>query len=167
MPYTVLPASDRFWQVGVTDIYAVATIADAGLVPTRAEINASTTYVLQGEVATIEGFDTTPAQIDTPDAGSRRMSKIPGRINPSDSSMTFYASQDGVDVRSIALFDPDSVLYLVFCPGGDAEGYLADIFKVKVADRQFTHTTDETAGLIRVTFSLLNWTRDAALPAVA
>lgn len=167
MPNTAIPVSDRYWEVGTLKLYALATVASGALAPTRAEIDASTTFdALEKEIAAIEGWDTTPGQIDTPDAGSRRMSKIPGRINPADSSLTFYASTDGVDIRSIALFDPDTKLYLMFCGGGDVEGYLADVFYVQVADRQFLHTTDETAGRIRVSFSLLNWARDVAIPAL-
>jgi hypothetical protein len=78
----------------------------------------------------VSGFATNSDQQDTPDLGSRFVSKIPGRITADDSSITLYASSNSSDART--LMPRDSAGYIVIFPEGDMTGQKMDVFPVKV-----------------------------------
>lgn len=125
-----LTTTTRFIPQGTSRYYWVPVVAAAGHVPTRVEIDAGTD--LTCEVAAITGFSTTAAQVDTPDACSRFISRVPGPITPDDSSITFYGSKDGEDARTF--FSRDQAGYVLFCDAGDTVSLPAEIFPTTVTN---------------------------------
>jgi len=128
MVATPIAATSRYIPPGTTHYYWVASISNYNS-PTRAELNAGSD--LTAEVSAVSGFATNSDQQDTPDLGSRFVSKIPGRITADDSSITMYASSDSQDVRQLLPRDTDG--FIVQFPEGDTEGLTMDVFPVKVA----------------------------------
>ena len=129
MPPTALTSSTRYFRPGTTKIYWVVSITTY-TAPTRSELNAGTD--LSGEVGEISGFSVTSDFIDTPDLGNRYVSKIPGRINTEDSSLNFYASSTGNDIRNTLVRDSSG--YVVIMDAGDvATTGRMDIYPVTVA----------------------------------
>lgn len=149
MAATPITASTRFYTVGLTKVLFLPTVADAGLTPTRSEINAGTD--LTPEVAEFEGWSSTSETIDTPDMVSRFVSSIPGAITAEDSSISFYASSDGVDARD--LFPRDTVGFVVWMDGGDDAGNTMDVFPVQVSSAPKVRSMDN-ATMIRVDFNI-------------
>ncbi|GAA1065202.1 hypothetical protein [Streptomyces asiaticus] len=127
MPATPLAATSRYIPPGTTHYYWVVSISNYQS-PTRSELNAGTD--LTGEVSAVSGFATNSDQQDTPDLGSRFVSKIPGRITADDSSITLYASSNSSDART--LMPRDTAGFIVIFPEGDITGQKMDIFPVKV-----------------------------------
>lgn len=158
-----LTASTRHWA-GEGKWYFLSTIAAGNLVPTRAEITAGTD--LTGEVSGSSGWSVESSQIDTPTYGTRFVAQIPGLIKAQASSLTFYASRNGVDVR--AVLPRDTTGYILQCPGGDVTGYKATVFPVRVASVARTSGTDESAAMVTVSFSITDEpAEDITLPATA
>ena len=125
----VLPTSVRYANFDTTVIHFVPTIASATLAATRAEITAGTN--LTGEISDVSGFTVTGSTIDAPDLLSEFVSKVPGRTSAEDSSLTFYASENGTDVRSILPYKTTG--YIVIMPGGDVPSTgKMDVFPVRV-----------------------------------
>jgi hypothetical protein len=159
-----IPTSTRFYTVGRTKCHFLPTIAAANMIPTRAEITAGTD--LTGEIAEFEGWSTTSETIDTPDMVSRFVSRIPGAITAEDSSLSFYASTDSNDARSI--FPRDTTGFIVWMDSGDVPttGKM-DIYKVNVASAPKVRSMD-SATLIRVDFTVTDEpVENAAIPAAA
>ncbi|MEV6737875.1 hypothetical protein AB0N14_13470 [Streptomyces sp. NPDC051104] len=127
MPATPIASTSRYIPPGTTRYYWVASISNYQS-PTRAELNAGTD--LTGEISAVSGFATSSDQQDTPDLGSRFVSKIPGRIQAEDSSITMYASSTSSDART--LMPRDTTGYIVILPEGDITGQKMDVFPVKV-----------------------------------
>jgi hypothetical protein len=130
MPPTVITASVRYFRPGLTKVYWVTTMATY-TTPTRSELNAGKD--VSPEIAEISGFTVTSESVDTPDLGTRFVSKIPGRITSDDSSINFYASSTGFnDARSV--LPRDTTGYVVFMDGGDVSttGRM-DVFPATVA----------------------------------
>ncbi|MGW1000479.1 phage tail tube protein [Streptomyces sp. NPDC002520] len=127
MPATPISATTRYIPPGTTRYYWVASISNY-LSPTRTELNAGSD--LTAEVQAVSGFATNSDQQDTPDLGSRFVSKIPGRITADDSSITLYASANSSDART--LMPRDTAGYIVILPEGDVTGQKMDVFPVKV-----------------------------------
>lgn len=127
MVATPITATSRYIPPGTTHYYWVATISNY-LSPTRAELNAGSD--LTAEVQAVSGFATNSDQQDTPDLGSRFVSKIPGRITADDSSITLYASSNSSDART--LMPRDTAGFIVIFPEGDITGQKMDVFPVKV-----------------------------------
>lgn len=127
MPPSPLSATTRYIPPGVRKIYWVATIANY-LSPTRAELNAGIDLSL--EVAEVSGFTVTSDTTDTPDLSGRFVPVIAGRIKAESSSLSFYASSNSSDVRTV--LPRDTVGYVVFLWEGDTAGQRMDVFPVKV-----------------------------------
>jgi hypothetical protein len=127
MPATPISATTRYIPPGTTRYYWVASISNYTS-PTRAELNAGSD--LTAEVQAVSGFATNSDQQDTPDLGSRFVSKIPGRITADDSSITLYASANSSDART--LMPRDTSGFIVILPEGDVTGQKMDVFPVKV-----------------------------------
>jgi len=110
-----IASSARYFRPGTTKVKWATTLATY-TTPTRAEITAATE--LSGEIAEISGFTVTSESVDTPDLGSRFVSKIPGRITVEDSSISFYASSTGfTDARSV--LPRDTTGFLIIMDAGD------------------------------------------------
>lgn len=127
MPPTPLSTTTRYIPPGVRKIYWVATIATY-TAPSRGELNAG--IDLSGEVAEVSGFTVTSDTVDTPDLSGRFVPVIAGRIKADASSLSFYASSNSSDVRTV--LPRDTAGYIVFLWEGDVTGQKMDVFPVKV-----------------------------------
>lgn len=143
MVATPIAATSRYIPPGTTRYYWVATIANY-LSPTRSELNAGSD--LSAEVQAVSGFATSSDQQDTPDLGSRFVSKIPGRITADDSSITLYASSTSSDART--LMPRDTSGYIVILPEGDITGQKMDVFPVKVTGVPKSRDVENPANMV-------------------
>jgi hypothetical protein len=175
MPATPIAATTRFYGPGTTKIVFVATttVTDAGppevlgLVdytsPTRAEIDAGTE--LSNEVEELSGFVVAANILDMPDWGSTFVSKLPGRTQADDSSLTFYQDITGADVRALLPFGTDG--WLLFMDGGDVAASKMDVYPVRVASVPKVRT-DDAAARLRVDVAITSVpAEDVAIPAHA
>lgn len=149
MAATPITQSTRFYTVGLTKTLFLPTVVASDLTPTRSEINAGTD--LTGEIAEFEGWSTTSEMIETPDMVSRFVSSIAGPITAEESSISFYASSDGDDARTV--FPRDTVGFIVWMDGGDVPANTCDVYPVLVASAPKVRSMD-SATLIRVDFSI-------------
>lgn len=160
MPAPNITASTRFFRPETTSVVYALTVANKAA-PSRAEINAGTN--LRNEVSEISGFQATSGALDAPDLGSRFTSKVAGRITADDSSITFYESVTGVDVR--ALLPRDTIGFLLFMPGGDVSGRKMNVFPITVASVATDWSIEEAARLV-VSFTITSAPAEAvAIPA--
>ena len=127
MPPSPLSATTRYTPPGTRKIYFVTTISNY-LSPTRGELNAG--IDLSGEVAEISGFTVTSEVSETPDLSGRFVPVIAARIKADQSSLSFYASSNSSDVRTV--LPRDTAGYIVFLWEGDVTGQRMDVFPVKV-----------------------------------
>jgi hypothetical protein len=125
---TTIAKSTRFFAPEVSKVYFMLTIASADFVPTRAEMTAGKD--ITDEIADLNGWVVGSDQLDARDMGSRFPKKKGGMLTVDDSSITFYASQDGDDIRSV--LPRGTTGFMMFCDGGDVPGYFADVFPVEV-----------------------------------
>jgi hypothetical protein len=128
MPATQITKSVRFIQPGVTTVLFVPTAVDYKAM-LRTELDAGTD--LTKELASPSGWTTTSNSVDTPDFGSRFTSKVPGMITVDDSSLTFYGSKTGEDVR--AILPRDTTGYIVFADGGLVDAQPMDVYPITVS----------------------------------
>jgi hypothetical protein len=128
MAAPAITASTRFTARGSTKVYWVPAIASRAA-PTRIELDAGTD--LSPQIADASGWSVSSEQIQTPDLATRYTSTIPGSISAEDSSLTLYASKNGVDAR--ALMPRDAVGNIVVLHGGDLAGNKMDVYPVIVS----------------------------------
>lgn len=159
---TTPTAVTRYFQPGQTAVYWITTIASLA-VPTIAEVTATTSQVLQGDIAAVNGFLITGTNIDVPDLGKRFNAKVSGRITAADSSITFYASATGADVRSI--FTLGLAGYLAFFANGAVTGSAADYYKVTVLSVGRSRDI-EAVPTLEVGFSIVNYSEGLLYPTV-
>jgi hypothetical protein len=162
MPAPDITASVKYTSRGTTDIYWVPTIANY-LSPSRAELNAGTR--LTPQISGSSGWTVTSAQIATPNLSDRFTSSIPGAITAEDSSLTMYASKNGVDAR--ALMPQDATGNIVILYGGDVAGQKMDIWPVTVSSvaKQISVAGDAADALV-LSFSPTNVpAQNVAIPA--
>lgn len=150
MPTPAITASTRFFRPGISKCYYVPTIASSTLVATRAELNAGTD--LSSEIAAISGWMVQSNFIDTPDYSTQFTGKISGRTAADDSSITFYESQNSVDVRGV--LPRNTTGYIYWADGGDVAGQKADVFPIKVGSNAKQRTVDDEAATIEVQFAV-------------
>lgn len=127
MVATAITPASRFFRPGVTKAYWVVSISNK-LAPTRPELNAGSD--LSKDIADIAGWMVSGQKIDTPDLNSTFVSNIPGLTSSDESSITFYAGDNGLDVRS--LMPRNTAGYIVWLDGGDVAGRKMDVFPVRV-----------------------------------
>lgn len=145
-----LPTSQRFFAPEITKVYWLPAVAASNLTPTRAEITAGTD--LSGEIADIQGWVVEGGAIPTPDLGSRFIASIPGRTSVQDSSLTLYADEAGVDVRTVLAQGDNG--FILFADGGDVAGRPADVFPVRVNSVGKMRSTGDQASQITVRFNI-------------
>lgn len=128
---TPLGLAVRYEPFGVRKVYFVPTIA-APATPTRAELTAGTD--LSGQIASMSGFDLTTNFVDAPDLGGGYTPKVVGRITSSDSTIVFYISKSGTDVRTVLTAGTSG--YITIMWEGDIAGTgKMDIFPVTVGSQ--------------------------------
>ena len=147
---TPIPTSERFFAPEISKVLFLTTIAAANLAATRPELTAGTD--LTDEIADLAGWNVSSGTIDTPDLGSRFTKQIGGRLTVEASSLTVYASRDGVDAREV--LPRDTVGYLVFMDGGDVPTEPMDVFPVKVTSVGKVRSTGDQAGQLTINFSM-------------
>lgn len=161
MPASPITASTRYFDVGLTKVYYCPAVANPDA-PTRAELDAGTD--LSPEIAEIDGWSVTSNQIQTPDFGTRFVAQIAGRIEASDSSITFYASSNSVDVRG--LLPRDTTGFIVWLDGGDVSGQKMDVYPVTVTSVSKMRSAGSEAARIQVSFSITaEPSEDVTIPA--
>ncbi len=164
MSVPTLPVSDRFFTPEINVIKWLPTVANPTTGATREEIDAG--VALQDEIAAMAGWETSPGFIETPDAGHRLVSRIPGRITLRDASITFYASRDGDDIRSVLSVGQKGFIW--FADGGDVADHLSDLFEVEVANIGKARSVDANAFQLTITFAIKRPPlTDVAVPAKA
>jgi hypothetical protein len=149
---SLITASVRYFDVGTTKIYYAPTIANTASV-TRAELNAAT-----------DGWSVSGTEIEVPDFATRFTAKIAGRIEASDSSLTFYASQNSADVR--ALLPRDTSGFIIWLDGGDVPTQKMDVYPVKVRAVSKMRSAGSEAARIQIQFSITREpTENSTIPA--
>lgn len=152
MPATPLSATTRYFPVGTTQFYFVASIANKAA-PTRSELNAGTDLTSEIDTTAITGWTTTTNPVEAPDLKSRFTSQVTGMITADASSLGFYLDEDSVDVRSV--LPRDTVGFIVRFTEGDDDGISGtktmDVFPVKVSSASKASDTSKP-GTIVVSF---------------
>lgn len=128
MAASAITASVRYTSRGSTKTYWLTACANIQS-PSRAELNAGTD--LSPQIADSSGWTVSSEQIDTPDMATRFTTTIAGAITAEDSSLTMYASKNGVDARS--LMAQDTAGFIVWLDGGDVATYKMDVWPVTVS----------------------------------
>lgn len=149
MATPALTASTRYFDPEVTKCYYLPSVANKSA-PTRAEMNSGTD--LSGEIAELGGFTVTSEQIDTPDLGSRFTSRIGGRTTAEESSLTFYADDNGVDARTV--LSRDTTGFILWLDGGDVENNKMDVYPVTVISVGKLRSVGNEAARLQVQFSI-------------
>jgi hypothetical protein len=126
-----------------------------------AQVTATTSQVLQADIASVDGFLVTGANIETPDLGKKFNGKVSGRISASDSSITFYASATGADVRSI--FTLGLAGYVAFFANGAVTGSAADYYKVTVTSVGRSRDI-EAVPTLQVMFAIVDYNEGGLYP---
>lgn len=139
---------------GITRFYFVPTIADAGLVPTVAEITAGTR--LDAQLAEVNGFNFENNPIQTPDMSTPFVSNIPGEDAAEDSSLTFY--EDDTSNPISAALAKGTTGYVVIFPRGIAGASPAiadecDVWPIQVSSNSKQYTADNEAAKYMVKFA--------------
>ena len=150
MPATPIDVTQRYFARGITKAYFLTTVASLSTGPTRVELNAGKD--LSPEIAAIDGWQVQGDNIETPDLATEFTSKIPGPTSVDDSSITFYASEDGVDVRTLLTRGTSG--YIVWLDGGDVEDNLMDVYPVRVMSQGKARSLDDDAVTIEIQFAI-------------
>ncbi|MEU5284121.1 hypothetical protein AB0G97_08890 [Streptomyces sp. NPDC020755] len=140
---TPIQASVRYYRRGITRVLWVPTIA-APASPTRAELSAGT--ALEGETGAMDGWQTTSETVPTPALGSRFTPVVGGAITAADSSLTFWASKTGDDVR--ALLVREAVGFIVWMDEGDVPTQTMDVYPVTVTAQAKVRELDSAAQIM-------------------
>lgn len=156
---TPISATKRYIAPGTRKYVWVPTIANKAA-PTSVEITAGKD--LTKEVADASGWTTTSNNVDAPDFGSRFTPKVPGMISADDSSLTFYQSNDSIDIRTV--FTIDLAGFIIIFPEGIATGLTMDVFPVKVSSPSKQQSPTDPAQL-QVQFAITSQpVPDLAIP---
>ncbi|WP_199807452.1 hypothetical protein [Streptomyces sp. NRRL F-5650] len=127
----------------MTRVLWVPTIANKAA-PTRAELDAGT--ALEAETGAMSGWQTTSGTVPTPALGSRFTPVVGGEITASDSSLTFYASKTGDDVRT--LLTRETPGFIVWMDEGDVPGQPMDVYPVTVTAQTKIRELDQAAQIM-------------------
>ncbi|ODA69512.1 hypothetical protein [Streptomyces sp. AVP053U2] len=145
---TPIQASIRYYRRGVTRVLWVPAIANKSA-PTRVELDAGT--ALEGETGAMSGWQTTSGTVPTPALGSRFTPVVGGEITAADSSLTFWASKDADDVRTLLVREATG--FIVWMDEGDVDGQTMDVYPVTVTSQAKVRELD-TAAQIMAQFAI-------------
>ena len=84
--------------------------------------------------------------VPTAALGSRFTPTVPGEITAADSSLTFWASKDGDDVRS--LLTRETRGFVVWMDEGDVAGQTMDVYPVQVTSQAKVRELDQAAQIM-------------------
>jgi hypothetical protein len=161
---TTLAEPVKFFAVGTSVILFCATLANKSS-PTRAELTAGIPLCEpdRDDVSQINGWTVTSNLIDSPSYGSRFTSKIAGRTEVANSSLTFYQDITGTDVRTV--LPRDTTGYVVIMWGGDVTASKMDVFPVTVSSVGKSGP-DNAAADLTIDFAITSIpAEDVAIPA--
>lgn len=127
MTASPITPSARYYRQGVSKVLWTPSIAVI-TGPTRPEINAATD--LSPEVAAMAGWEVAGNTEDTPDLAETFTGNIPSTTTADASSLTFYSDATSVDART--LLSRGASGFVIWMDEGDVEGYLMDVFPVRV-----------------------------------
>lgn len=160
MSATPVAATERFFAPSVTRMIFATTISDITAV-TRSEINAGSD--LSNEIVETDGWSVNAALLDAPDLGHLFNSKVTGRTEADNSSVTMYQSKDTDDIRSV--MPRGTTGYMIIMWGGDVAGRLMDVYPVTVASVGKT-IPDNKAADQKITFAITSEpAEDVEIPA--
>jgi len=118
----------RFILPGTTGIKFVPTAANYKAL-LKTELDAGTDLIDLAEVA---GWSVASNNIDAPDFDSEFTPKVAGLTSADDSSLTFYGSKSGEDVRTVLPRGTSG--FLVFADGGfTGTNTVMDVFPITVS----------------------------------
>jgi hypothetical protein len=140
---TPINASIRYYRRGTTKVLWVPSIANKSA-PTRVELDAGT--ALEGETGAMAGWQTTSTTVPTPTLGSRFTPVVGGEITAADSSLTFWASSDADDVRT--LLTRESTGFVVWMDEGDVPAQTMDVYPVTVTSQAKVRELDSAAQIM-------------------
>lgn len=161
MAATPITPASRFFRPGITRCLWVPSISNIQS-PARLEIDAGDD--LSKDIADISGWMVSGQKIDTPDLNSRFVSNIPGLTTADESSITFYAGDDGVDVRALMPRDTDG--FIIWMDGGDVAGRLMDVFPVRVLSVGKTRSMGAEAARLVIQYAITSEpAEDVVIPA--
>jgi hypothetical protein len=143
MPASAITASTRYFRPGLTHVSYLPACANIAS-PTRAELNAGTD--LSPEIADVNGWQVESNFLDVPDLGSTFTAKLAARTSASDSSLTFYASSNSVDVR--ALLPRGTSGFIVWLDESDVAGRKMDVFPVTVGSAPKDRSIEDPAKIV-------------------
>jgi hypothetical protein len=143
MPASPMTASTRYFRPGLTHVSYLPACAII-TAPTRAELNAGTD--LSGEISDINGWQVVTNFLDVPDLATTFTAKLAGRTSADDSSLTFYASSNSVDVR--ALLPRGTSGFVVWLDESDIAGRKMDVFPVTVGSAPKDRSIEDPAHII-------------------
>lgn len=156
---TAIVSSTRYLDIGVTRVYFLPSIASPALVPTRAEMNLGTN--LTGEIADWSGWTLSAEMLDVQNMGELFKATIGGSLSSPSCTMTFYASKNGVDARSVL---PQGVMgFIEILDGGDVLSNRAEVWPVTVASLSMIRgsvggasigSTTDSAAQVLVSFAI-------------
>ena len=132
MARTVLAAGTIYRSDRSESVYIItAGVASGILVPSQAELDASTTYEVTGAIAEVTGFEVLEQTSKQPIMGSTGFPIVlAGPLDVADSMLTFLADKLGVDITSI--LDPDDIVHVVFAPNADTAASYLECWKTTV-----------------------------------
>lgn len=160
MAATPISQATRYFAPGISKCLSVPSIANLAA-PTRGELDAGTD--LSGEIQALDGWTVSADMADTPDLNSRFIGKLPTTTSADDSSLTFYSSQDGQDVRS--LLPRNTRTNIVWMDEGDDPSATCDVFPVLVSSNAKQRSMSDPA-LIQVAFAITREPQEnVAIPA--
>jgi hypothetical protein len=143
VPASPMTASTRYFRPGLTKVSYLPACAII-TAPTRAELNAGTD--LSGEVSDNSGWQVTSNFLDVPDLATTFTAKLAGRTSADDSSLTFYASSNSIDVR--ALLPRGTTGFIVWFDEGDVPAKKMDVYPVTVGSVPKDRSIEDPAHII-------------------
>lgn len=123
-----ITATQRYFAPGVTRIVFAASVSTITSV-SRSEINAGTD--LSNEVVEVDGWSVNANLLDAPDLGHKFNSKVSGRTEADNSSITMYQSKTTSDART--LLPRGTTGFILIMWGGDVSGRRMDVYPVECA----------------------------------
>lgn len=166
MARTVATAPTLYrWDSPSTRVFMYATVASGALVPTRVEMDASSTIDITGLIVEVQGFET---DIETTTVSAWGSDALPQTVSGprtiADSTLITKASRDHLDLRQYV--DPGEIVWLSFLSAGDTPGAKQEVWKVECSN----HTASKAGGnegRLTTKFNIIDGNESATIPAAA
>ena len=166
MARTVLGKPLNLFRSDTTEFVYVftAAVASALLIPTQAELDATTTYDVTGAIDAVTGFESSRTSLAVAIKGTAGFPvRLSGPKETPDASITFWADQLGVDIKSI--LDEQDLVYVAFAPNADTAASYLELWKCRVQSLSRLKQFGGEAARVRVMFDVLDANERALIPA--